>query len=93
MLAETLKTDGRTQRNVELMWADRTSGAGLQDDRPALYRDNGPAARNVWCRLVELCRRRTLPSSDMVVVENSKFKAVNGCGRKFTAGKIDRRQQ
>src|ERR1700760_4210839 len=72
--------------------ADRTSGAGLQEDRRLPPRQ-WPSHRNVCRRFVELCRGLKLLSGDVVAIDGSKFKAVNSRDRNYTAGKIDRPQQ
>jgi transposase len=80
------------QRNVELVWL---TGRLAPDFKTIadFRRDKGPAIRDVCRRFVELCRGLKLPSSDMVAVDGTKFKAVNRRDRHYTAGKIDKRRQ
>ncbi len=56
-------------------------------------RGSGAAIRNACRRSVELCRGLKLPSSDMVAIDGSKFKASNCRDRNYAASKIDKRQQ
>ncbi len=80
------------QRNVEMMWLTRR----LTPDFKTIAdfrRNNGAAIRNVGRRFVELCRGLKLLRGDMVVIDGSKFKAVNSRDKNYTAGKIDKRQQ
>jgi transposase len=76
--------------NVELMWL---TGRLAPDFKTIadFRRDNDPAIRNVCRRFVELYGGPKLHSTDMVAIDGSKFKAVNGRDRNCTAGKIDER--
>jgi hypothetical protein len=56
-------------------------------------RDNGPAIRKACPTFVNLCRQMGLRAKASVVIDGSKFKAVNNGDRIFTGGKIDRRRQ
>ncbi|PWG60904.1 IS1182 family transposase [Sediminicurvatus halobius] len=86
------RLERETQRNVELMWlAERLSPdfKTIADFR----RDNGKAIRGVCREFVLLCRRLNLFSQALVVIDGSKFKAVNNRDRNFTAAKMKRRME
>lgn len=80
------------QRNQELMWL---TGRLAPDFKTIadFRRDNGQGIRKVRRRFVELCRELTLFSQALVAIDGSKFKAVNSRDRKFSMGKIDKRQK
>src|SRR5512138_2221796 len=63
-------------RNVELMWL---LGRLVPDHKTIgdFRKDNGRALRQVCVRFVALCRRMGLLAGGTVVVDGSKFKAVN----------------
>ncbi len=77
-------------RNVEVMWL---TGRLVPDHKTiADFReDNGPAIRNVCARFVALCRQLELFADASVVIDGSKFKAVNARDRNFTRAKMQRR--
>ena len=77
-------------RNVELMWL---LGRLTPDHKTIadFRKDNGAALRKVCARFVGLCRRMGLLSGDAVVIDGSKFKAVNNRDRNFTQAKMTRR--
>ena len=78
------------QRRADV--ADRTPGAGLQDDCRLPPRQ--PAGiRNVFRRFVSICRQLKLLSQGVVAVDGSKFKAVNNRDRNFTPHKLAKRMQ
>ena len=54
-------------------------------------KDNGAALRQVWARFVALSRQVGLLAGGTVVVDGSKFKAVNNRDRNFTQAKMARR--
>jgi hypothetical protein len=56
-------------------------------------RDNGAAIRKVCAEFVELCRGIGLFSQALVVIDGSKFKAVNNRDKNFTTHKLKARQQ
>lgn len=72
--------------------AHRVSGASLQGYRQ-LPQGNGKAIRGV-CRLfVALCQQPGLFAKALVVIDGSKFKAVNNRARNFTSVKLQRRME
>src|SRR5687768_6732014 len=77
-------------RNVELMWLLRR----LVPDHKTIAdfrKDNGRALRQVCVRFVALCRQMGLLAGGTVVVDGSKFKAVNNRDKNFTHAKMARR--
>ena len=56
-------------------------------------RDNGGTIRKVCAQFVELCRGIGLFREALVVIDGSKFKAVNNRDKNFTAHKLKARQQ
>jgi transposase len=77
-------------RNVELMWL---LGRLVPDHKTIadFRKDNGCALRRVCVRFVALCRQMGLLAGGTVVVDGSKFKAVNNRDRNFTHAKMARR--
>ena len=77
-------------RNVELMWL---LGRLVPDHKTIadFRKDNGRAVRRVCARFVALCRQIGLLAGSTVVVDGSKFKAVNNRDRNFTHAKMARR--
>lgn len=79
-------------RNVELIWL---TGRLAPDFKTIadFRRDNGLAIRKVCAEFVELCREIGLFSQTLVVIDGSKFKAVNNRDKNFTPHKLKARQQ
>src|SRR5215475_12380317 len=79
-------------RNIEVMWL---TGRLAPDHKTIadFRRDNGPAIRKVCAQFVELCRGIGLFSQALVVIDGSKFKAVNNRDKNFTTHKLKARQQ
>ncbi|GLK78129.1 hypothetical protein GCM10008171_33830 [Methylopila jiangsuensis] len=77
-------------RNVELM---RLLGRLVPDHKTIadFRKDNGRTLREVCVRFVALCREMGLLAGGAVVVDGSKFKAVNNRDRNFTHAKMARR--
>lgn len=77
-------------RNIELMWL---LGRLVPDHKTIadFRKENGAALRRVCTRFVALCRQMGLLSGGTVVVDGSKFKAVNNRDRNFTQAKMARR--
>ena len=77
-------------RNVELMWL---LGRLVPDHKTIadFRKDYGRALRRVCARFVALCRQMGLLAGSTVVVDGSKFKAVNNRDRNFTHAKMARR--
>jgi transposase len=77
-------------RNVEVMWL---LGRLAPDHKTiADFRKvNGRAIRQVCVRFVELCRTLGLLTQASVVIDGSKFKAVNNRDKNFTRAKMERR--
>jgi transposase len=77
-------------RNIELMWL---LGRLVPDHKTIadFRKDNGRPLREVCVRFVALCRQMGLLAGHTVVVDGSKFKAVNNRDRNFTQAKMARR--
>ena len=77
------------RRNVELMWLTER----LSPDHKTIAdfrKDNSQAIRGVCREFVVLCRRLNLFTQALVVIDGSKFKAVNNRDRNFTRAKMKR---
>jgi transposase len=77
-------------RNVEVMWL---TGRLVPDHKTIadFRKDNGGAIRKVCARFIMLCRRLDLFAGASVVIDGSKFKAVNNRDKNFTRAKMERR--
>ena len=77
-------------RNVEVMWL---TGRLMPDHKTIadFRKDNGGAIRRVCARFIMLCRRLDLFAGASVVIDGSKFKAVNNRDKNFTRAKMERR--
>jgi transposase len=84
------RIEREAQRNVELMWLTER----LSPDHKTISdfrKDNSKALRRVCREFVVLCRRLNLFTQALVVIDGSKFKAVNNRDRNFTRAKMKRR--
>ena len=86
------RLEREAQRNVELMWL---SGRLAPDFKTIadFRRDNGAAIRKVCSQFVQLCRSVGLFEQALIVIDGSKFKAVNNRDKNFTPRKLQARQQ
>jgi transposase len=77
-------------RNIEVMWL---MGRLVPDHKTIadFRKDNGGAIRRVCARFIMLCRRLDLFAEVRVVIDGSKFKAVNNRDKNFTRAKMERR--
>jgi transposase len=77
-------------RNVELMWL---TGRLVPDHKTIadFRKDNGGATRKVCARFIMLCRALGLFGEASVVIDGSKFKAVNNRDKNFTRAKMEQR--
>jgi transposase len=77
-------------RNVEVMWL---TGRLVPDHKTIadFRKDNGRAIGRVCARFIMLCRRLDLFAGFSVVIDGSKFKAVNNRDKNFTRTKMERR--
>ena len=77
-------------RNVEVMWL---TGRLVPDHKTIadFRKDYGEAIRNVCARFIMVCRRLSLFAEATVVIDGSKFKAVNNRDNNFTRAKMERR--
>jgi len=89
-----VQSSGRLEResgrNVEVMWL---TGRLVPDHKTiADFRKNyGGAIRKVCAQFIILCRRLNLFADASVVIDGSKFKAVNNRDRNFSRAKMERR--
>jgi transposase len=84
------RIEREAQRNVELMWLTER----LAPDHKTISdfrKDNNKAVRGVCREFVVLCRRLNLFTQALVVIDGSKFKAVNNRDKNFTRAKMKRR--
>ena len=83
------KLEREANRNVEVMWL---LGKLAPDFKTIadFRRDNGQPIRAVWGEFTVLCRRLGLYGGELVAIDGSKFKAVNGRERNFTGRKLKR---
>jgi hypothetical protein len=86
------RLERETQRNVELMWLTGRLAPDFETIAD-FRRDNGPAIRKVCARFVQLCRSNGLFEQALIVIDGSKFKAVNNRDKNFTPHKLKARQQ
>ena len=84
------RLEREAQRNIEVMWL---TGRLAPDHKTIanFRRDNGPAIQAACRQFVVLCRDLKLFSAATVVVDGSKFKAVNNRDRNFTVAKVAKR--
>jgi transposase len=84
------RLEREAQRNVELMWLTER----LSPDHKTISdfrKDNSKAIRGVCRDFIVLCRRLNLFTQALVVIDGSKFKAVNNRDKNFTRAKMKRR--
>ena len=84
------RLEREAQRNVELMWLTER----LSPDHKTISdfrKDNSKAIRGVCREFIVLCRRLNLFAQALVVIDGSKFKAVNNRDKNFTRAKMKRR--
>ena len=81
---------GKLDANVEVMWL---TGRLVPDHKTIadFRKDYGGAIRKVCAQFIILCRRLDLFADASVVIDGSKFKAVNNRDRNFTRAKMERR--
>lgn len=82
------KLEREAQRNVELMWL---LGKLTPDFKTIadFRRNNGQPIRAVFREFTQVCRRLELYGGELVAIDGSKFKAVNGRDRNFTERKLE----
>jgi transposase len=74
-------------RNLELIWLLRT----LCPDHKTIAefrRQNGEALKKLFKGFVKLCVKLGLYGKELLVIDGSKFKAVNSKERNYTEGKL-----
>ena len=79
-------------RNIEAMWL---TGRLVPDHKTIadFRKDNGEAIRKVCARFIMLCRALGFFGEASIVIDGSKFKAVNNRDRNFTRAKMERRME
>ena len=84
------RLEREARRNVEVMWL---TGRLVPDHKTIadFRKDNGGAIRKVGAQFIMLCRRLDLFTDVSIVIDGSKFKAVNNRDRNFTRAKMERR--
>jgi hypothetical protein len=84
------RLERETGRNVEVMWL---TGRLVPDHKTIadFRKDYGGAIRKVCAQFIILCRRFDLFADASVVIDGSKFKAVNNRDRNFSRAKMERR--
>jgi transposase len=77
-------------RNIEVMWL---TGRLVPDHKTIadFRKDNCRAISQVCARFIMLCRQLELLVGASVVIDGSKFKAVNNRDKNFTRAKMERR--
>lgn len=86
------KLERETKRNVELMWLLRK----LSPDHKTIAdfrKDNRKALREVFREFTKLCKQLGLYGAELVGIDGSKFRAVNGKDRNYSEAKLNSRLQ
>jgi transposase len=86
------KLERETKRNVEVMWLLRK----LTPDHKTIAdfrKENRKALREVFRGFTRLCKELELYGSELVGIDGSKFRAVNGRDRNFNEAKLTQRLQ
>jgi transposase len=86
------KLERESKRNLELMWLLRK----LSPDHKTIAefrKENRKALREVFRGFTRLCRELNLYGRELVGIDGSKFRAVNGKDRNFTEAKLKHRLQ
>jgi transposase len=86
------KLERETKRNLELMWLIRK----LKPDHKTIANfrsENRKALKEVFRQFTGLCRELNLYGRELVGIDGSKFRAVNGKDRNFTEAKLTKRLQ
>jgi transposase len=86
------KLERETKRNVELMWLLRK----LKPDHKTIAdfrKDNSKVLREVFRGFTRLCKELGLYGRELVGIDGSKFRAVNGKDRNYSEEKLKRRLQ
>jgi transposase len=89
-LRTSRKLERECQRNVELMWLMRKLGPDFKTISD-FRKDNRKVFKGVFRQFVLLCKGLGLVAGELVVVDGSKFKAVNSGQRNFSPKKLEKR--
>jgi transposase len=86
------KLERETKRNVELLWLLRR----LSPDHKTIAnfrKDNPEPLRAVFREFTRLCKQLNLFGAELVGIDGSKFRAVNGKERNYSASRLTKRLQ
>ena len=86
------KLERETLRNVEVMWLLRR----LTPDHKTIAnfrKENARVLPGVFREFTQLCRELQLFGAELVGIDGSKFRAVNGRDRNFSEAKLNKRLQ
>jgi transposase len=78
-----------SQRNVEVMWLLK----GLTPDHKTIAdfrKDHSKALRQVFREFIELCKALELFGGEIVVIDGSKFLAVNSSQRNYSERRVEK---
>lgn len=84
------KLEIETQRNIEVMWLLKR----LSPDHKTISRfrkDNPIGLKNVFRKFVQVCNELDLYGKELIVIDGSKFKAVNALENNFGLKKLEDR--
>lgn len=84
------RLERETQRNIELMWL---TGRLCPDFKTIadFRKDNGKAIQQACSQFVILCKQMEMFKGSAIVIDGSKFKAVNSKDRNYTISKLKAR--
>lgn len=86
------RLERESRRNLELIWLI----GRLSPDFKTIAdfrRDNGPAIKKVCAQLVVICKNIGMFNNSALVIDGSKFKAVNSKDNNYTVAKLKARIQ
>lgn len=83
------RLEAETHRNVELMWLLRRLSPDFKTIAD-FRKDNLEAIRKVGREFVLLCKKMDLFGAELIAIDGSKFRAVNGKERNFTRKELER---
>ncbi|RIX41967.1 MAG: transposase [Rhodocyclales bacterium GT-UBC] len=91
-IQSSCRLEREARRNIELMWLLGRLSPDFKTIAD-LRLDDGEGIRNVCRQFIVLCRQLNLFTQAVVVIDGSKFNAVNANDRNFTPGKLEKRMQ
>ena len=81
------RLEAESQRNLELIWLLRTIHPDFKTIAD-FRKDNRQCFKNLFKQFNLLCRKLDLFGAELVVIDGSKFKAVNNPSRRYTAEQL-----